>query len=230
MSEDLENALLQLKEQHRQEISAISHEIRNPIALINSSLQLIELSCPQVKSQKYWNYIKDDLNYLCLLLDDISSFNNACILRHSAPCDLSVLLKETAASFLPELNRRKIRLNTRSVRSHIVVEGDAVRLKQVIINLMKNAQEAVADGGRIAVSLKAEDGQALLAVADNGCGIPPEEQEQIFLPFHTTKSHGTGLGLPIVREIVQAHGGSLTYSSAQEAGTTFSLLLPLRKC
>ena len=229
MSEDntkLEAEIQRLKEEHRREISAISHEIRNPLTLIDSSLQLVELSCPQVRSHKFWSYIKEDLAHLRLLLDDISSFQSAGQLVRLAPCDLSALLKDLVYAFLPELNRRRIRLDAQGIQAGITADGDAVRLKQAWMNLIKNAAEALDDGGLIRLSLCREKESAVLTVADNGPGIPAQEADAIFLPYHTTKEHGTGLGLPIAREIAQAHGGSLTCRSSGD-GTAFTFSLPL---
>ena len=153
-------------------------------------------------------------------------FQSAGQLVRLAPCDLSALLKDLVYAFLPELNRRRIRLDAQGIQAGITADGDAVRLKQAWMNLIKNAAEALDDGGLIRLSLCREKESAVLTVADNGPGIPAQEADAIFLPYHTTKEHGTGLGLPIAREIAQAHGGSLTCRSSGE-GTAFTFSLPL---
>jgi signal transduction histidine kinase len=94
------------------------------------------------------------------------------------------------------------------------------------LNLCKNALEAMPDGGTLTVRLHNTGEQITLEVADTGIGVP--EEVNIFEPFVTTKPEGTGLGLPIVRQIVAAHGGTLTYTSEPEKGTTFIVRLPLK--
>ena len=97
----------------------------------------------------------------------------------------------------------------------MLVHGDPIKLKQVLVNLMKNAMDALQDqmDGRIGITLTRSESSVSLTVSDNGCGIPAEHLDKIFLPFQTFKASGTGLGLPLSRRILQAHGGDLTVTS-----------------
>ena len=106
-----------------------------------------------------------------------------------------------------------------------LVMADRDKLKQVLLNLCKNAFEAMPEGGTLTVRLHNFGEHITLEVADTGMGIPAGVD--IFEPFVTTKSEGTGLGLPIVRQIVVAHSGTLTYTSEPSKGTTFTVTLPL---
>ena len=105
------------------------------------------------------------------------------------------------------------------------VQADADKLKQVFLNLCKNAVEAMPAGGTLTLRAHCAAEQVIIEVADTGDGIP--DGVNIFEPFATTKAEGTGLGLPIVQQIVTAHGGTLSYTSTPGQGTTFSVVLPL---
>jgi signal transduction histidine kinase len=107
------------------------------------------------------------------------------------------------------------------------IEADRRKLKQALINLCKNGVEAMAGGGLLKIRASELDGQLVLEVTDTGPGLP--EGLDVFEPFITTKEHGTGLGLSVVRQIVVAHGGTVGYDSRLGVGTTFRLVLPIRQ-
>ncbi|MEM9192800.1 MAG: HAMP domain-containing sensor histidine kinase, partial [Myxococcota bacterium] len=106
------------------------------------------------------------------------------------------------------------------------VHANRDKLKQVLINLGKNAVEAMPDGGRLNFEVVAEVDTVAISVSDTGAGIA--DDVDIFQPFMTTKGDGTGLGLPVVRQIVELHGGTIRYSSKLGTGTKFTITLPLR--
>jgi signal transduction histidine kinase len=98
----------------------------------------------------------------------------------------------------------------------------------MLLNLVINAIQAMPDGGEVVVSAALEEGEMLLRVQDQGCGIAPDSRDKIFDPFFTTKDGGTGLGLPVAHQIVEQHGGTLRAEANPKSGMTFSALLPLR--
>jgi signal transduction histidine kinase len=114
----------------------------------------------------------------------------------------------------------------RDVASDCVLLGDPEKLKQVVLNLVVNALEAMKDGGTLRVRVAVEGSAALLVVADSGTGIRPAALAQVFDPFFTTKEAGTGLGLSIVRKIVDQHGGEVRIESEPDAGTRAIVTLP----
>jgi len=114
-----------------------------------------------------------------------------------------------------------------SLSPGLAVSADRDQLTQVLINLIKNAEEAMPEGGRIDVRARRDGAQAILEVEDQGPGIPPEKRARIFEPYFTTKSQGTGLGLAICARIAQEHGGALAVDGAPGAGARFTLTLPL---
>ncbi len=110
-----------------------------------------------------------------------------------------------------------------------LVSANRVKLQQVLINLLKNAEHAIHDrpDGRIQLSLQVEGDQAVLTVADNGCGMPPEVAAHIWEPFYSTKGEqGTGLGLDVAKSIVEGHGGTIECETAVDAGAKFTIRLP----
>ena len=105
--------------------------------------------------------------------------------------------------------------------------GDPIRLKQACINLLKNAMESITGRGKIILKIFVQEKKLLIAVKDNGCGMTSEQLTNVFHPFVTFKEHGTGLGLPIVRKIVTAQGGTVRVSSTPGKGSEFQMYLPL---
>jgi signal transduction histidine kinase len=142
-----------------------------------------------------------------------------------------VSLKELAAE---TMNIQALNYGALGIRAELdfpadlpPIMGDKNKLKQVLLNLCKNAVEAMPDGGTIFLRGMSLQDQAVVEVQDTGAGIP--DGVDVFEPFVTTKEYGTGLGLPLVRQIISAHGGSVTYASEPGQGTTFRLELPARQ-
>lgn len=108
-----------------------------------------------------------------------------------------------------------------------IIEADETLLRQTLKNLIQNAIEAMPDGGILKIdgSLKGKD--YILSIRDSGKGIPEDIREKVFIPFFTTKPHGSGLGLSIVHKAITAHGGEVTFESSPQ-GTTFTLRIPSR--
>jgi signal transduction histidine kinase len=109
------------------------------------------------------------------------------------------------------------------------MEIDRTLLRQSIQNLVKNGMEALSSGGTLTISSRLRGEHVEIAVSDTGPGITPEIAERLFEPFFTTKPQGTGLGLSIARQIVEEHGGELSWSSLPGAGTTFTIRVPVKR-
>lgn len=207
-------------------IAQISHEIKNPLTYINSSIQWIQKLHPEVESFEYWDQLKSDLAYIQILLDDISILNHSSDLN-IRPMDLKEFAMDVKDTLLPELLRRHIPLMLKLDENYPEFYADPIRLKQAVINLVKNSMESISDRGRITLKIFAQERKILIAVRDNGCGISPEQQENIFQPFVTYKKNGTGLGLSIARQVATAHGGTIRLHSNLGKGTEVQLLLPI---
>lgn len=222
-------ALLQkLLDSQNMTLKMISHEIRNPLTLVYSTLQLLESQHPELCSYKHWMNMREDVEYMKQLLEELSSFNNGGQLSLSV-IDTASFLKSIALSFASSLIDTDIEFTSKIASGLPAFTGDSVKLKEVLLNLLRNAREAVADNGLIVFQAYLEEHLLHIDIRDNGCGIPAEELEHIFEPFVTHKSGGTGLGLAISQEVVHAHHGTLTVNSAQNISTTFALTLPIEQ-
>lgn len=228
-NKDARQIISQLLENHHTEVSMIAHEIRNPLTLVSSSLQIIEAQHPEVKEFSSWNQTMEDIRFMCSLLNDLSTFNNSSSLHHSV-FSIERLLKNIAVSFAISLDSDEA--SDISFRSRIApgmgdFTGDKVKLEEVILNLLRNAKEAVGNSGNIFLSAERIDNEIVICCKDNGCGIPDDIKDQIFEPFVTGKESGTGLGLSLSKRIVEAHSGTISAESSPENGTIFTVRLPI---
>ena len=210
------------------ELSKMFHEIKNPLTLISSSLQLIESDHPEVQNFRFWNQTMKDLQNLRNMIDDLSSFQKAGTLNVQLInlFDFTEDLLESIEGFLLERNTP---LTLDNSIDDLDFYGDESKLRQALVNLLKNASESSSAGSTIELHISADEDHLYLSVKDYGCGISPKQMDHLFEPFHTTKSYGTGLGLPIVQNIITSHNGSLSINSEIGAGTTFLISLPLSK-
>lgn len=210
-------------EEYRFALSAVSHEVRNPVTLINSSLQLLEREQPQLKQSDLWNNVMNDMQFLRSLLDDLSSFNNTfrCTKKET---DMVSWLNDLTSSVSLLFPDKTCEYSVKIPKDLSPVSIDTLKMKQAITNLLRNAFEA-ADA---LVSFRAfeQDGQLLMEIYNDGAFIPKALQKEIFQPFATTKENGTGLGLPIAKGVLEAHGGSILLSSSELHGTVVYLCLP----
>jgi signal transduction histidine kinase len=143
--------------------------------------------------------------------------------------DLRNIITESASFLQRELVRNNVELLVAMPETPVVVPVDEMQVRQVLFNLLRNAQEAMPDGGKVRISLVEEPtGALVLTVEDEGTGIDAAMVETVFDPFVTTKQTGTGLGLAVTRQIVQSHGGRIRCERAEVKGTRFIIELPRR--
>jgi len=222
----LNTYLEQLEQAHQFQLSQISHEIRNPVTLINSFLQLFAAANPKVTTQPYWGEIMENMQYLRALLTELSSYNNSKAL-HKKSGNLYKLLESIVASATPALLESDIQLHLIKQTPIPSFDIDEVKLRQVFLNLIRNAQEAMPQGGMITITIKSEDDIITIQVEDTGCGIPVEYMPTLFESFITHKKDGTGLGLAIAQNVIAAHGGSIEAKSQLGQGSVFTVRLPV---
>lgn len=243
-NQELADIISKLLSSHRESISIITHEIRNPLTLVYSSLQLIESNHPEVHTFRHWDTMRQDVLYMMQLLADLSDYNNGFSL-HKQPLDTGRFLKQLVLSFAASSETSNIEFTSRIAPELPYIQADGPKLKEVLLNLLKNAFEAIPSGAPGSVRLDADiitltaserinipDTSASFSslqiqIRDNGCGIPSNHFDEIFTPFTTFKSGGTGLGLPLSKRIVEAHGGTLQVKSSPDIGTVFTILLPV---
>ncbi len=204
----------------------ITHEIRNPLTTIGGFARRILKEAPEgTKVQRNAGIIMEEVDRLEALLQGILDFSRPSQVR-PVPIDLGALAREVKVTFSSQTKGR-VRLEVLDQTGEKKAYADPSHVRQVLINLVKNAIEAVGEEGRIQILLK-EAGEKLgISVKDDGPGIPEEARGRLFEPFFTTKIAGTGLGLPITRTLVEANKGKIQVESAPGRGTTFRVLLPL---
>lgn len=208
----------------------IGHELANPLNSISLALQALEqrvrkIATPQDSDQTAASIakVRNEVSRLNNLLLDFRAFSRRETFRFRQ-AQLSELIDDVIEMEGPRLANDKVQLEKESPHDlpEIIVDSD--KLKQVLLNLCKNAAEAMPEGGKITVKVMASDKEFTLEVSDTGAGIPPGTD--IFAPFFTSKKEGTGLGLTIVRQIIAGHGGDISYHSQPGKGTTFRITLP----
>lgn len=215
-----------LEKDHISSLSKISHEIRNPVTLINSFLQMLAADHPEVHTWRYWNDIMENMQFLRDLLNELSTYNNARNL-HKSELNPYRLLSSVVESVRPSLREVHIdiQLNKESAVPSFCL--DATKLREALLNLIRNAMEAMPEGGKITCTISSDGDKVYIQVIDDGPGIPEEYIPTIFDTFVTHKKDGTGLGLSIAKSVTEAHGGKLTVYTEEGRGTEFTLSLPI---
>lgn len=219
----------EIEDEHTLTMRKLAHEINNALTLINSSIQVITSSHPEVSGYKYWDFVQDDIHHLISLMKDITTYNNGKTLLSPAPTDLTEMLLSIINSFDVSPTRTKLTLHPET--DIPIILSDRTKLRQVFINIIKNALEAVADIPqayvKIILSYDPDAETIFIRFKDNGCGIPPEQIDVIFSPMVTFKPNGNGLGLSISKKIIEAHNGSISVTSRVGQGTCFTICLPV---
>lgn len=239
-NKDFDEVVKQMESQHQFVISQITHEIRNPLTLINSTVQLIESHYPEVAESSLWEQLTDDISDLVLLLEDVTTYNHSKELNLES-ANIYEMLQKLIQSFLTYTanNDIKIQLNTNE-NSLSKLESficDSIKLRQAFTNIIKNAVEAIGDTGDIYINIQEEKKNLATSDSDtdyisisfknNGEPIDPLEQSNIFKPFITHKPNGTGMGLAITDQIINAHDGFIE-CLFDDTWTEFKIFLPLR--
>jgi len=232
MIDRLEEALA-----HNQRFSAdASHELRTPLTIIRGELEAL-LEIPSLAPQAVEGISSaldesDRMSRIVHNLMTISRLDSGGERIEMRPLELTGAVK-TTLDHMSLLADEKGIVVTCDAPAPVWVTGDAMRLKQVIVNIVDNAIKYTAEGGRILVSLQARDENAVLTVTDTGIGIPAESLPFVFERFYRTdkarsrESGGTGLGLAIVKAICTAHNGTVSVESSENQGSTFRVQLPL---
>lgn len=221
-----EEQLLELTEQHRFALQKISHEIRNPVTLISSFLQIVESEHPEVTHFKHWNQITENMDFLKKLLDEISDYNRSTII-HVETVNLHHMLQNMVQDLSPTLSKRDIQILLHKHTALPLLNADSVKLKAAFHNLIRNSAEAIHKNGTISIDIFYENEHIIIIFADDGPGIPKECLPTIFDPFVTYKKEGTGLGLAITKNIISAHDGTIIAESKAGSGALFTLSLPI---
>lgn len=218
-------ALKKIIEEQKIAMSQISHEVRNPVTVINSSLKLIEKQHPEVRGFAFWDDTMQNMEYLLRLLDEVSSYNNSMLLRPEI-----IHTSQWLTDFVSSLACTVPGFHFYFQIPHSLPSlcADPVKLRRALSNLIRNGFEALEKEGEVSLTASSDGQYLTLRISDTGCGIPEEYLDTLYQPFVTHKPDGTGLGLPITKRIIEAHHGSLSLETRPGLGTVFTILLPLK--
>ncbi|MCD7035444.1 PAS domain S-box protein [Metabacillus sp. GX 13764] len=203
--------------------AGIAHEIRNPLTAIKGFLQLMQ---PPKETNPYYSIVFSELNRIELILSELlllAKPQESVFSRTS----IKTLIQDVVTLLETQANLRSISILQNHEASGLQINCDQNQLKQVFINLIKNAIDAMPEGGQILISTNADREKLTIQVRDKGKGIPPEVLKRMGEPFFTTKEKGTGLGLMITYNIIENHNGSIQAESKPGEGTVFTIALPL---
>ncbi|MFW5730006.1 MAG: two-component system sensor histidine kinase NtrB, partial [Desulfonatronovibrionaceae bacterium] len=206
--------------------SHLSHEIKNPLMLMSGFARQISKSLPQDDpNQNKLEIISQEALRLEKMLNQVKDFT-----RPQMPSkekgQINDIIRETFELVSQELDMSKIHCTLQLNPDLPEARFDKSQMKQVLINLFKNAWEAMPEGGTITIFTDYNKERIRVTVQDSGTGIPPDKIKIIFSPFYTTKDKGTGLGLAVTYRIIQDHKGEVTISSQPGQGSSFTFYLP----
>jgi two-component system, NtrC family, sensor histidine kinase HydH len=208
----------------------LAHEIKNPLSTIKVNLQLLgedlQSTDPQVaRWRKKLQVVQKETDRLQAILDEFLRYIGKPELN-PGPADINGILNDMADFFAPQAQSSRILIRRMLSPDPLMAAVDINAFKQTLLNLFLNAQQAMPTGGELILRTGQDKRTVFVEVIDTGCGIDPQNLDKIFLAYYTTKSSGSGLGLPTARKIVAAHGGTITVASQAGKGSCFRIDLP----
>ncbi|WP_176167357.1 MASE3 domain-containing protein [Mesobacillus jeotgali] len=204
--------------------AGVAHEIRNPLTTIKGFMQLMKKDAVD-KHRTYFDLMLSEVDRLESITRDFMAIAKPQA-SHFKPASLSAIIDEVISFLNPQAVLKGIDIVFMDTSSNLFIKCDSNQLKQVLINLIKNAFEAMPKGGTIHIILTEEVSQLTLEIKDEGTGIPLEILESLGRPFLTTKKEGYGLGLMMSQKIIEAHNGKMRVASVLNSGTSFFITLP----
>jgi signal transduction histidine kinase len=207
----------------------VAHEIRNPLGAISLNLDLIgeEVNAhPSGEGQMLLREMRLQVLRIHQVLQEYLRFGRMPKSERTV-LSLNDWLEEKLNFVQPLLDQKHVDLKRKLDPDLPPVQGDADQLWEALLNLIRNAVDAMPAGGNLTVSAKRSGAEALLSISDNGRGMSEEEASNLFVPFFTTKGDGTGLGLAYAQQVINEHGGRIDCSTVRGKGSTFSIQLPL---
>ena len=209
----------------------LMHELKNPLSTLNLNLQLLaeDLQSPTTdverRTARKVGVLREETKRLEDILNRFMAFAGRTEPK-KRPVDAAQLVGDLLAFYEPQAQQHRITLRSSLGEPVPLVEADADLLKQALLNLILNAQAAMPEGGELMISVRPDGDQVALTVTDTGVGIPADQLDKVFDAYYSTRRGGSGLGLPIVRRIVTAHGGTIHLASEPGRGTQVVIRLP----
>ena len=221
--------LEETEQQRRSALADVSHELRTPLTVIQGNLEAL-LDGVYPADAEHLQPILDETRVLERLIDDLRTLTlveAGSLVLHREPTDLGALLNEVAASYRSQADQAGIALTVTVAHDLPSLDVDPARIREVVSNLLTNALRHTPRDGRVELSAQLAGDRVEVTVHDTGSGIPPDQLDRIFDRFYRSPdSPGSGLGLPIAKSLVEAHGGILTAGSGPAEGTTMRFTLP----
>jgi signal transduction histidine kinase len=212
--------------------AGVAHEIRNPLNAISMASQRLKRDFTPADEEKGREFqllsgvIRDEIRRLNGIIEEFLSFSKTRRLElRNYP--VTEVLQKIINLIREEASSKDITIKTEGFEPPVIFPMDMDKLQQALLNFFKNAMESITNGGEITIAVNRKDkSHVVISIADTGCGIAPEEIEQIFNPEYTTKEKGLGLGLALAHEIIRGHGGEIRILSTPQVGTTIEITLP----
>lgn len=201
----------------------LTHEIKNPLAVCKGYLEMLDIK-EKDKALRYISIMKQEINRCLNIMTDFLEFNKIKIVKESI--DLSLLLEDVYDCFKILSKTKNVKLIYNEIDEEIYLNGDYERLKQVLINLLKNSLEAINKDGEIILSSRINKKYIDIIVQDSGIGMDEITLSRVKEMFYTTKVNGSGIGVALSNEIVKAHNGEMIYNSSLGKGTKVIVRLP----
>ena len=208
--------------------AAIAHEVRNPLAVVRSAAQGLGETLPadDTDGHRAASFIVTEVDRLASVVRALLDFARPVELERR-PTEIAGVIDRAVALAGHDLAAKHLRLERDEATPLPPVQADGDLVCQVVVGLLGNAAAATPSGGRVVVTTRAANGTVELAVADSGPGIAPQDRAKVFEPFFTTRAEGTGLGLAVARQIVEAHGGRIDVGDGAGGGARFTVRLPV---
>jgi signal transduction histidine kinase len=212
----------------------VAHEIRNPLSSVTLNVELLSdevagySNCDTREAVELLRSIQSEADRLRRLMDEYMSFARM-PLTNLEVVDVRQFVKQIAKFSAPELLRNRIEIEVADSGPSPTLLLDRDQIRQVLLNLLRNSQEAMPEGGNVTISITGDsEGGVEIGITDTGVGIDTVDLERVFDPFYSTKDMGTGLGLAFVRQVLTEHGGRVTCTSQPGRGAAFRLIFPER--
>ncbi len=210
----------------------VGHELRNPLGAIKNAAYYVkgkvaksELAHKEPRVIEFLNIMDDEINTSNQIINDLLGFS-----RVGKPSVLPAQIKDVIEDALsPTIIPESIKLIKKLDTELPQIEIDASQIHQVLVNIITNAVQAMAEGGKLTIAAREKESFLEVEIADTGCGIPEEAANKIFDPLFTTRAKGIGLGLAVCKTIIDRHEGNIEVKSQAGKGTTFTIKLPLKR-
>ena len=208
-------------------VTGVAHELRNPIGIIKTLVDLMKQEYSQMSGiEEFTRAIDEQVDRQDMVIQELLDFGRPTKVSIKK-CSINDLIMGVLSFSAAMLRKQKVKVQLQLDNKLPKILADTEKLKQVFVNIIVNAAEAMPAGGNLDIATRQNNEMVIISLSDTGEGIPGEDMLKIFDPFYTTKEAGTGLGLSISYQSIKLHGGMIEVDSAPNKGTTFIIMLPV---